>query len=191
MIGPIQAATAYHPATTISTTTASKSTEPGSQANANITDKVQISSTGQAMSKGLETLPQHFLDPAWHQANAEKDLPALLKQLGITASTKLDIQSNNDGTFVVTSDNAKAAAEVERMLNDGTALDLRNDLIGLESALKINQIGAAVSKAMQQADANPAMTDAIYARLPAIAAQITAQDFSFTYDKQQASYTLA
>ena len=191
MIGNIQSANAYYHATLTGTASTTKNTKPVLQASSNVSDKVQISSAGQSIARELGSLPTHFLDPTWHQANAEKDMQALLKQLGIPASTKLDIQSNNDGTFVVASDHAEAAAEVERMLNDGTAKELRNDLIGLENSLKMNQVGAAVSKAMQQADANPSMTGAIYARLPAIASQISAQDFAFSYNKQQSSYTLA
>ncbi len=116
---------------------------------------------------------------------------ALMEQLGIPASTKIDIKSNNDGTFVVTSDNAKAAAEVGRMLNDGSAKALRNDLIGMENTLKIQQIAQEVSTAQQQVDENPALTEAIYSRLPGIAQHIMAQSFSLTFGNNDLNYTLS
>ncbi|KON47591.1 hypothetical protein [Mariprofundus ferrooxydans] len=184
MIGAINATTPHY------FTPASAKTDEKITAPARADDSVTLSQTSQTTSGLLSNLSGLSLDPNWHMANAKSDLQALMTKLGIPASTKVDIQSNNDGTFVVTSDDPKAA-EIERMLNDGSARALRNDLIGMENALKIQQIAHAVTKAQQQADANPAMTDAIYARLPAIAAQITAQSFSLSFANQKLDYTLA
>lgn len=154
-------------------------------------DSASISPTSRMVGEVLARMPGVSLDSAGHEANAQRDLNVLTTMLGIPASTRIDIQSNNDGSFVVRSGNDAAAARIEQMLNDGSAKALRNDLIGMENSLKIQQVGNAAYQAQQQVDADPAMAAEIYNSLPSISSQIMSQSFSLSFADQRLSYTLA
>ncbi len=136
-----------------------------------------------ALSPGatlLANLPSIILDPQVHLANAESRLNELRQELGISATTKIDIHLSSSGQFTV-SGNDEKLAQLEQMLNDGTERELRNALIGAHSSAIIQRIAAASQETAAAVAANPGDAEALWTQMLAKAESIKSQamDFSF------------
>ena len=128
----------------------------------------------------LASLPSLTFDPKVHMANAETRLKELMSELGIPPNTDVDIHMSNSGQFTVEGDHKKLA-ELEKMLNDGSELELRNSLTAAHNASTIQRIAAASQRTQQQVQANPGNTEALWNQMLAEADRIKNQSADFRF----------
>ncbi|MCG8491001.1 MAG: hypothetical protein MI743_05250 [Sneathiellales bacterium] len=155
-------------------------------------DAAVIVELSEAAQKGvglLSQLPNITLDPAVHMANAETELKALMQKYGIPEGETVNITSSGDGTFVVEGDHP-LLSEVEREINEGTARELRNSLIGAHTGSVISRIGAATEMAMKGADANPSMMETYYDWVLSVANEAKGMSFSYSLQNGELSGSL-
>lgn len=150
---------------------------------------VELSETAQKGVGLLSQLPKLTLDPAVHMANAETELKALMQKYGIPEGEQVNITSSGDGTFEVEGDHP-LLSEVEREINEGTARELRNALIGAHTGSVISRIGAATEMAMKGADANPSMMETYYDWVLSVAGEAKNMGFSYSLDNGELTGSL-
>ncbi len=138
--------------------------------------KIELSEAGRTLAKQIKDLPPRVLDPAEHMRNARQALNELKTGLGIPAGTRIDIRLDNTGTFTVEADH-EAAGRIEDMLNSGEAMELRNAFIGAHNGTMLQNMAAAMSEAMEKADADPAGAERYYDHARAIVNQTRNMDF--------------
>ncbi len=189
MIGAVTSAArnAYATATTTASTGTSKANATQTQtAPSGDATEVNLSPGG----KLLANLPPVFLDPKYHMANAEKRLNELMGEMGISPGTDIDIHVSNSGHFTVNGDDEKLA-ELEKRLNDGSEMELRNSLIGAHTASVIHETAMATAKTSKQVDANPQNADALWNQLIAEAGRISKQSADFRFSSGALSGALS
>ncbi len=187
MIGTATSAARNAYATMTATTSASKTNASAAQTQTGASD----SATEVSLSPGgklLSSLPTSFMDPKYHMANAEKRLNELMAEMGIPPGTDIDMHVSNSGRITVSGDSEKLA-ELEKMLNDGSEMDLRNSLIGAHSASIMHECAMAAQQTSRRAEANPQAAETIWTQLIAQAERIGRQsaDFSFSGGKLSGS----
>ena len=175
MFGSVTAAsqTAY------ANNTASTRTAPVNEkrtASTQQSDKIDIS----VPAASLATLPEFSLDPSVHMARAETQLNELMTKLGIPPTTEVNIHMSNSGQFTVEGDHKKLA-ELEKMLNDGSELELRNSLVGAHTSSIIQRIAAASQATQKQVAANPQSTEMLWNQMLAEADRIKNQSADFRF----------
>ena len=175
MIGSVTAAsqTAY------ANSTASTRTVSASEARTASTqqsDKIDIS----LPAASLATLPEFSLDPRVHMARAETQLNELMAKLGIPPTTEVNIHLSNSGQFTVEGDHKKLA-ELEKMLNDGSEMELRNSLVGAHTSSIIQRIAAASQATQKQVAANPQSAEMLWNQMLAEADRIKNQSADFRF----------
>lgn len=151
--------------------------------------EVSISPQGKKAAGLLASLPPMSIDPARHIERAESQLKQIMAELGIPASTSVKIHSKGDGSFRLTADHPKAA-ELETMINNGAARELRNSLIGAHNGAVLQRTSRAMSMAMKGLAQNPAMGDRYYAWVKGIVDEAMAMGFAFSYSDKGMSGTL-
>lgn len=140
-------------------------------------ENVNISQAGKTAQIALADLPPLILDPKVHMQNAEIRLKEIMTEMGIPASTDIDINVSNSGHISVKGNNEQLA-KLEEMLNSGEEMDLRNSLIGTHTGNIIQRIGAAASMAAEGAEAQPSMADHYFNWVLDIANQAKASSFA-------------
>ena len=151
--------------------------------------EVSISPEGQKAAGLLASLPPLSLDPALHIKEAQSHLKQIMSELGIPASTDLKIHSTGDGSFRVEADHPKAA-ELETMINDGTAKDLRNSLVGAHNGTVVQRIAKAMATAMKGTEQNPGKSEQYSAWVQGIASEAMSMRFEFSYSGDKMTGTL-
>ncbi|MFT6556451.1 hypothetical protein [Sneathiella sp.] len=145
-------------------------------------DQVTLSEPAQKAQKLLSEFPPLILDPDVHLKNAEGALKDLLAKYNIPPNTKVSISSDSKGQFTVSGDHP-LLAEVETEINEGTAKELRNSLVGAHNGSIIQRIGAAAEMAMRGADQNPGMTDTYYDWVRSVASEAKGFGYSVEFDE--------
>jgi len=151
--------------------------------------EVSISREGRKAAGLLASLPPLSLDPALHIKEAQSHLKQIMSELGIPASTDLKIHSKGDGTFRVEADHPKAA-ELESMINDGTAMDLRNSLIGAHNGTVMQRIAKAMATAMKGTEQSPGKSEQYSSWVQGIANEAMSMQFEFSYSGDKMTGTL-
>ena len=187
MIGNVSAAgqAGYTAATSTSNRTASAA-ESQTASDAPADDRVDLSPGG----KLLSSLPPVFLDPKYHMANAENRLNELMTEMGISPDTDIDIHVSNSGQFTVNGDDEKLA-ELEKRLNDGSEMELRNSLIGAHTASIIHETAMATERTSKQAEANPQAAQTLWNQLIAESERISGQSANFSFSSGTLSGALS
>lgn len=150
---------------------------------------VELSETAQKGVGLLSQLPKLTLDPAVHMANAETELKALMQKYGIPESETVNITTSGDGSFEVDGDHP-LLSEIEKEINDGTARELRNALVGAHTGSIISRIGAATEMAMKGADQNPSMMETYYDWVLSVASDAKNMGFSYSLDRGELTGSL-
>ena len=149
---------------------------PSDQVTLSPEAQLAAAAQGPTGSAGLQRLAPDALNFDALMQKAETRLGEIMDLLGMDRGTDVTIRSDRAGNFTVESDHPKAA-ELEEAIN--TDFEMRNAMIGAETAAIIGRIAAATEKAMQAADANPVMTDRYYAWLQGAAKEAQAMPFHF------------
>lgn len=157
-------------------------TTPGSQGSheSSVVSNTSISQAGKTTQLALADLPPLILDPKVHMQNAETRLKEIMSEMGIPASTDIDISVSSAGYISVKGDNEQLA-RLEEMLNSGEEKDLRNSLIGAHTGNIIQRIAAASSMAAEGAEAQPTMADHYFNWVLNIADEAKASSFKVSF----------
>ena len=151
--------------------------------------EVSVSRQGENAAGLLASLPPSGIDPALHIKRAETHLRQLMAALGIPASTTVKIHATAGGSFRLTADHPKAA-ELETMINNGAARELRNSLIGAHSGAVLQRTSKAMSMAMKGAEQNPGKGEQYYAWVKGIVDEALSMGFAFSYTGEGMTGTL-
>lgn len=148
-------------------------------------EEVAISSVGKKAAALMSELPPLTLDPAVFMKRAERALNNLMQELGIPPGTKVDITVSSNGMLKVEGDNEEIT-NIQAALDDhepgSAAFEVRNNLVGASVSTQIQRISAAVSKAAQAAEANPARADAFFAWASSIIDDARHMSFKATFE---------
>lgn len=167
---------AYQGTTPLETARSSGRAAPTDQVSLSPEARLALAAQGPSAPKLLENLPDDLLDFDAMMQRAEARLAELMGEIGMAPGSDVTIRSDRAGHFTVESDHPKAAA-LESAINEDR--EMRNAMIGAETAAVIGRIAAATERAMQAADANPAMTERYYDWLLGVAKQAKATPFHF------------
>lgn len=146
--------------------------------------KVSVSDHAKKAYETSKSLPDLVieLNPEVHKKNAAARLQVVMAELGIPADTQIDIKTSNSGKITVTADHPKAE-ELEKMLNDGTEMELRNSLIGAHTSAIIQRIGKAMEMAKNAADADPSRLNEFYQWVLSVADHAKGLSGNYTYNQ--------
>ncbi len=162
MVNQIAASQAIYQAQKVSDAYSNKASEPQTPQKVAYAPavKVEISQTGQDVSKLLGSLPSNFLDPAYQLGQVETELKAVLNKFGISDQEDVTITSNGDGTITVSGDHP-LLGEVEKLVNNGdmAGRELRNAVIGAHTANVISHIGQASEMFSRGVEENPSKAE--------------------------------
>ena len=162
MVNQVESSQAIYQAQKVSAAYSGKAAEPQTAQKAAYDPAVtvEVSPTGQGISKLLESLPSNFLDPAYQLGQVETELKAVLDKFGISDQEDITITSKGDGTLTVSGDHP-LLGEVEKLINNGDTAgrELRNAVIGAHNANVISHIAQASEMFSRGVEENPSMAE--------------------------------